>query len=209
MERRVHNPAPGFRLPQPFDSVKNDYAPLSPQAPLCRFKLTEVLTTSMDRAAADITHQWGTGGKHNFADTIKVFNLESGASVEGSGPWVFQGSEGDAGIARWDQGQKWIILTMERMGELVELCAQESATRNEPYECLLGIWNPDTGLWCYTDAVTVYAIDHRIGPPLAEVNWKGLYQRMPSNVEEHAGSLFICVSLDCELPPEGCSCGGA
>lgn len=207
MERRSHNPSPGFRMPQPFDSVKNDYAPLSPQAPLCRFKLTEALTTSMDRASAEITHQWGTGGKHNKADTIKVFNLECGAST-GQGPWAFSGSVGDAGIARWDQGQKWILLTMETTGALVELCAQGTATRNEPYQCLLGIWNPDSCLWCYDDAVTVYAVDHRYGPPLAEENWKGLYQRMPSNVEEHNGSLYVCVSNDCKEPPEGCSCGG-
>jgi hypothetical protein len=215
MERRVHNPAPGFRMPQPFDSVKNDYAPLSPQAPFCRFKLTEALTTSMDRASADITHQWGVGARHNKADTIKVFNLEKGSDDEGTEGYepvyVFSGAVGDSGIASWDQGQKWHIVYMlggEQAG-LVELCAQEAATRNVPYQCYLGTWDADKCLWCYDNAPTVYAVDHRLGPPLAEPNWKGLYQRMPSNVEEHNGYVYVCVSNDCEEPPEGCECEGA
>jgi hypothetical protein len=93
---------------------------------------------------------------------------------------------------------------------LVELCAQETATRNTPYEALLGTWDPSSGLWCYDDATTVTAIDHRYGMPLAESGFKGLYQAMPSSVEGHDGTLYVCVSLDCEEPPEGCNeCGGA
>jgi hypothetical protein len=213
MYRKRHNPSPAFRLPQPFNSVTGMDSPLSPMAPFCRFKLLEDLTESMDRAKAEITHQWGVGAKHSFIDTIKAMNLERGSEDEGEedyeATYVFSGAEGEAGIASWDQGQKWRILRMETDGLLMELCAQEAATRNVPYECLLGRWDADTGLWCYVDAPTVFAIDHRIGPPLAEENWKGLYQRMPSNVEEHNGSLYVCVSLDCEEPDEGCSCGGA
>lgn len=109
MERRRHTPSPDFRLPQPFNSVKNDYAPLSPSAPLCRFLLTETMTTAMDRADAEITHQYGPGARHNYSDTIVVFNLETGED----GVYKWAGSVGDSGLAYWDQGQKWIILTMD------------------------------------------------------------------------------------------------
>lgn len=90
-------------------------------------------------------------------------------------------------------------------GTLVELCAQESAERNVPYTALLGTWNAAEGIWCYDDAPTVYAIDHRMGAPYAEEGWKGLYQAMPSSAEGHNGTLYICVSLDCEEPEEGCN----
>ena len=215
MQRKRHSPSPAFRLPQPFNSVTGQDHPLSPLAPFCRFKLLTELTTSLDRADAEITHQWGVGPRHNYSDTIKVLNLELGANddpvADGetapTPSYKFSGAVGDAGIASWDQGQRWRILAMENADGLVELCASEAATRNEPYECLLGTWDADTGKWCYDDAPTVFAIDHRIGPPLAEADWKGLYQRMPSNVEGHNGAIYICVSLDCEAPPEGCSCG--
>jgi hypothetical protein len=88
---------------------------------------------------------------------------------------------------------------------LVELCAQETASRNTPYTALLGTWNEGSNLWCYDDAETVYAIDHRYGMPLAELGWKGLYQKMASTVEAHGGWIYVCVSLDCEKPTEGCN----
>jgi hypothetical protein len=215
MYRKRKNPSPAFRLPQPFNAVTGQDHSLSPAAPFCRFELLEALTTSLDRAEAKITHQWGVGSRHSYEDTIVALNLEKGPLVVVGDEeyedvtYLLSGSVGDAGIASWVEGQLWRILRMESDGQLVELCAQEAATRNEPYECLLGRWNADSGLWCYVDAPTVFAVDHRVGPPLAEENWKGLYQRMPSSNEEHNGSLYVCVSLDCEEPDEGCSCGGA
>lgn len=98
----------------------------------------------------------------------------------------------------------YVILSAVDTG-LVELCAQETATRNTPYTALLGTWNSSEGIWCYDDAPTVTAIDHRYGMPLAETGSKGLYQAMPSSVEGHNGTLYVCVSLDCEAPPEGCN----
>jgi hypothetical protein len=88
---------------------------------------------------------------------------------------------------------------------LVELCAQEAATRNTPYTALLGAWNAATQIWCYDSAPTVYAIDHRFGAAFAEVGWKGLYLPMPSTGEGHGGIIYVCVSLDCAEPPEGCN----
>jgi hypothetical protein len=88
---------------------------------------------------------------------------------------------------------------------LVELCSLETAERNVPYQCLIGTWNSDLYLWCYDDAATVYAIDHRKGAPHAEEGWKGLYQAMPSTNPDHGGTIYVCVSLDCELPEEGCN----
>jgi len=114
----------------------------------------------------------------------------------------WQGSEKFHLICR-DKWGKWVI--QRKPTQLVELCAQENAERNVPYECLLGTWNPDTALWCYDDAETVWAIDHRKGAPYAEVGWKGLYQEMSSNNEAHGGKIYICVSLDCETPEEGCN----
>jgi hypothetical protein len=85
---------------------------------------------------------------------------------------------------------------------LVELCALATAVRNTPYDCKLGTWNADEDLWCYDDAITVKAIDHRMGAPFAQTNWKGLYQPMASTTY---GTIYVCVTLDCEEPPEGCN----
>jgi len=115
-------------------------------------------------------------------------------------------------------GFRFLCYTADELGlvrrtpssELVELCAQGTATRNIVYEALLGTWDPAESKYCYDDAPTVKAIDHRYGMPLAETGSKGLYQAMPSSVEGHNGTLYVCVSLDCEAPPEGCNeCEGA
>jgi len=104
-------------------------------------------------------------------------------------------------------GTRYAVVSASK---LVELCAQETATRNTPYEALLGTWDPSESKYCYDGAPTVMAVDHRYGMPLAETGSKGLYQAMPSSVEGHDGTLYVCVSLDCEAPPEGCNeCEGA
>jgi hypothetical protein len=96
--------------------------------------------------------------------------------------------------------------------KLEELCAQEDAERNVPYKCLLGEWSPSQARWCYSSE-EVWAIDHRMGAPFAEEGWKGLYQKMECSMtvgegeeQETLEEIWVCVSLDCELPPEGCSC---
>ena len=101
--------------------------------------------------------------------------------------------------------------------KLIELCSLETASRNVPYNCLKGTWDPSTNLWYYDGETVVEAIDHRMGAPHAEPGWKGLYMKMPSTVEtgtgtgeetgtgtESEGVIYVCVSLDCEEPPEGC-----
>ncbi len=111
-------------------------------------------------------------------------------------------------------GRWWIITEAE--AELVELCAQETAERNVPYNCLKGEWDETLLRYCYpVDAEEVWAIDHRHEAPHAEEGWKGLYQRMPANYTigegeeaEQIDEIWICVSLDCAEPPEGCSCNG-
>jgi len=97
--------------------------------------------------------------------------------------------------------------------KLVELCAQEDASRNEPYLCWKGEWDETKLRYCYDAEEEVYAIDHRMGAPFAEEGWKGLYQRMPADYTIGEGEeavtideIWVCVSLDCELPPEGCDC---
>ena len=93
--------------------------------------------------------------------------------------------------------------------KLVELCAQETAERNVPYLCWKGEWDEEKLRYCYDAEEEVYAIDHRMGAPFAEEGWKGLYQKMPADYTHGYVALteiWVCVSLDCELPPEGCAC---
>ena len=96
--------------------------------------------------------------------------------------------------------------------KLEELCAKETAERNVPYKCELFVWDPTTARWC-PGGGDVWAIDHRMGAPHAEEGWKGLYQKMDCSMtvgegeeQETLEEIWVCVSLDCELPPEGCSC---
>ena len=96
--------------------------------------------------------------------------------------------------------------------KLEELCAKETAERNVPYKCELFVWTPSVARWC-PGGGDVWAIDHRYGMPHAEEGWKGLYQKMECTMtvgegaeEETLEEIWVCVSLDCELPPEGCSC---
>jgi len=105
-------------------------------------------------------------------------------------------------------GVRWRVITLNM---LVELCAQEDAERNVPYLCLKGSWDKEKLRYCYDAEEEVYAIDHRMGAPFAEEGWKGLYQRMPADFlhgEVQIDEIWVCVSLDCEEPPEGCSCNG-
>jgi len=111
---------------------------------------------------------------------------------------------------RWHIEPTQIATTGGR--QLEELCAKETAERNVPYQCELFVWNPTTARWC-PGGGDVWAIDHRYGAPHAEAGWKGLYQRMPysGNLSSSSGDdaideIWVCVSLDCELPPEGCAC---
>lgn len=105
--------------------------------------------------------------------------------------------------------------------KLDELCAQQTAERNKPYKCLRGKWNKSLGMFCYDDAKTVWAIDHRYGmPAYAETGWKGLYQAEPVNMDVYEAddteqtnpirikTLYVLVTLDCEKPPEECTCSG-
>jgi hypothetical protein len=109
-----------------------------------------------------------------------------------------------SGPELYDEKVVWVVRSGGAGGGILpELCALEDAVRNVPYTALLGIYSPDTHSWCYDGASTVYAIDHRYGMPLAEAGWKGSYQKLPSNVY---GVIYECISLDCKLPPEGCSC---
>lgn len=205
MFRKRKTVAPYFRLPNPSNPVSGSSEYLHPPfKPYCRFVLTETLTTADESKKAVLTtpEQWGPGMHHTPDVLIHVHNLLSADDVT----YVFSGGIGDIGFAGWDRDNHWRIVSMvsDSTG-LVELCAQETATRNTPYTALLGTWSPDDNLWCYDGAPTVYAIDHRIGPPAAETGMKGLYQRMSSTVEAHNGWIYVCVSLDCEVPPEGCN----
>ena len=209
MFRKRKTIAPYFRLPNPTNPITGDANYLyPPKKEFTRFVLTEAMTTEDENADAEIeqdSHSWGPEPIYHSPKKIHVHNQLT--KVEDV--YQFSGEIGDVGLASWDANMEWRILYMLVEG-LVELCAQETAERNVPYTALLGTWNPDTNIYCYDNAPTVYAIDHRKGPPLAESGWKGLYQRMPSTVVAHNGFIYVNVSLDCELPEEGCNeCGEA
>ena len=82
---------------------------LASSKPLCRFLLDEALTTADDRADAYITNQWGAGIMHSYDNKIVVFNPEATEA----GTYMFSGDDGDAGLAMWDEGEKWVIVAME------------------------------------------------------------------------------------------------
>lgn len=110
MFRRRKNVPPYFRMPVPFNPVPGGHLTLSSSRPLCRFVLKGALTTSLDRADAEITHQYGPGIIHSYDNKIVVFNYET----HETGVYHFHGEEGHAGIAGWDEGNNWLILGMER-----------------------------------------------------------------------------------------------
>lgn len=194
MERRSHNPSPAFRLPQPFNSVTGQDHPLSPLAPFCRFKLLTELTVSTERADAEITHQWGVGPRHNYSDTIKVLNLERGKD---EGVYVFTGSVGDAGIASWDQGQRWRILCMENQGLIGACLNEDHPGRGTVFEINLGTWSTAENKWIYSSGEPVSAIDWRYGVPYPTGHATGLFEARSS---DDYGVIYECVSLDCESP---------
>ena len=197
--------APFFRIPNPSNPITGHAEYLHPPLkPYVRFKLTEALATSDEIVKGEITDKGQWGPNPIFHDSNVIIYVHN-QLAEDDQTYLFSGSIGDVGIALHDYANHWRIITLGPPVGLVELCAQEAATRNEPYHCLLGMWNPATNLWCYDSAPTVHAIDHRIGPPTADTGMKGLYQRMSSSVSGHNGVIYLCVSLDCEVPPEGCN----
>lgn len=204
MYRKTHSTSPYFRMPSPHDPVTTNYAPLSMCAPYCRFVLLEDLTTEMDRAAAQITHQWGPGPRHSFSDTIKVFNFCLEEEDEEAGTdavYKFSGGVDAAGIAVWDQGQKWIIVEMNGAGTIGGCLAENHPGRGEEFDIHLGTWDAGAQKWIYDTENTVTAIDWRYGVPYPESGSTGLFEARASTSH---GTIYETVALDCEPPPEGC-----
>jgi len=110
---------------------------LSSSAPLCRFLLDTELTTSDDRAYAYITNQWGAGIMHSYSNKIVVFNPETSEEDV----YMFSGEEGDAGLAMWDEGEKWVIISMEDtaapwyIGKTTETITSETCGEVEQHSC--------------------------------------------------------------------------
>lgn len=75
---------------------------------LVRFVLDEALTTNDEHKAATIEDQYGPGIDHTET-SITVYNMPTHtASV-----YLFEGDEGDAGLAMWDSESDFIIIQME------------------------------------------------------------------------------------------------
>lgn len=100
--------------------------------------------------------------------------------------------------------------------DLVELClAENHPGRGIPFDAYLGTWDPSSDKWEYeagtgtgtgdcTGAATVKAIDWRYGMTYPEIGAKGLFVARSS--DEH-GTVYECVSLDCESSGNCCEYG--
>lgn len=205
MFRKRHLVSPGFKLPNPHDPVTGNWGPLMLSAPLCRFVLTESMCTADESAAATITHQFSYGARHSYSDEIKVLNLlikEADADAGTDALYKFCGGEGAAGLAYWDNCQKWVILEMENAGLIGACLAEDHPGRGIKFTIHLGAWDATDdsgGKWVYEAVDTVAAIDWRYGVPYPDEGATGLFEARASDTY---GTIYETVALDCDTPGE-------
>lgn len=207
MYRKTKTVSPYFRMPNPHDPMVGNWAPLMPSAPYCRFELSEELTTAMDFAEALITDQYGYGPDHSFADTIVVLNYLTKAADEEAGTdavYRFSGKVGDAGLAVWDDCQKWLIVEMEGCCGLRGACLDENHPgRGVAFDICMGTWDPTDasgGKWVYDCEDVQKAIDWRYAVPYPDAGATGLFEARES---DEYGIIWEVVALDC-LSPGDC-----
>jgi hypothetical protein len=197
MLRKTKIPSPFFKLGNPHDPVTGAWGPLMLNAPYCRFVLTEALTTAMASAHADITNQYGYGGRHSYHDSIVVLNCETAVS---SGVYKFSGAINDAGIAVWDNCQKWLIVSLNAASGLKGGCLDENHPgRGVVFHIHLGTWDSvgASPHWNYDLTTTVHAIDWRYGVPYPDAGATGLFEARSSDTY---GTIYETVALDCSSP---------
>lgn len=89
----------------------------------------------------------------------------------------------------------WLMIGMPR-GILIGGClAEEHPGRGAVFDIELGTWSPADNKWVYGS--TVIAIDWRYGVPYPDAGSQGLFTPRPSDTY---GTIYECVSLDCETP---------
>lgn len=110
-----------------------------------------------------------------------------------------------------DKRGQWIAGTGGGGTSLVECCLAESHPgRGVVFDVWVGVWSSGDNGWTYGPGTgtgtaggsLVKAIDWRYGTPYPLAGSKGLF--IPRTSTEF-GTIYECVSLDCEAPPEGCS----
>jgi hypothetical protein len=84
---------------------------MSSGVPFCRFILDEDLTTADPKGYAYITNQWGPGIMHAYHNKIVVVNPETSEE----GVYFFSGEKDEVGLAVWNEGENWVIVSMEDM----------------------------------------------------------------------------------------------
>jgi hypothetical protein len=109
-------------------------------------------------------------------------------------------------ILKTDEGVHidWMLLQDPPPPELVELCLKvDHPGQATPFACYLGAWDPAIDDWDYSGCATeVTAIDHRWGVPYPDAGSTGLFTPRAS---EAYGTIYECVSLDCESKEACCS----
>lgn len=96
----------------------------------------------------------------------------------------------------------WMLLDSASESELVELClAEDHPGRGTVFDAYLGTWSSSSNGWGFSCGDTVKAIDWRYGTPYPATGSRGLFQAQPSDLY---GTIYECVSLDCESPGECC-----
>src|SRR5574343_802291 len=81
---------------------------LDPPKAWARFTLGSALTTSASSVSGTLQTQYGLG-KTNGTTSVTLYNLLSHTA----GAYVFEGDNGDAGLAFLDSGSDWRIVQME------------------------------------------------------------------------------------------------
>lgn len=85
----------------------------------------------------------------------------------------------------------------------VECClAENHPGRGVIFDVYPGTWNHLTHGWNYVPLQAAKAIDWRYGTPYPGAGSKGLFVARPS---DRLGTIYECLSLDCAVPPEGCT----
>ena len=134
-------------------------------------------------------------GIPSMGDEIGPVNLSYEISVNGRG--LIAVSEPDT-----ENNLIWIVRQVSTTLVLVELClAVNHPGRGIPFIAYLGVWNSSSNGWDYTCEEFVTGIDWRYGTPYPDAGARGLF--IP-RVSATYGTIYECVSLDCESPGPCC-----
>jgi len=159
-----------------FDSVVGQYLRLSSSRPTCRFVLDKDLSVDDAKGYAYITHQYGPGLIHSYDNKICVRNPNAFTEEdceEDCDTYAFSGSEGDAGLAVWDEGNDWLIISMLTqqqwfIGKVVD-AEIESESCGTVVQC---VYDPTEGPWYETEKEFTVYNPHDVAWPIGfKMRW--------------------------------------